>query len=434
MRLRILLVNPWIYDFAAYNLWARPLGLLRVAEYLSGFEADISLIDCTDAGAPRRYGTGRFRAEEVEKPEALRSVGLRYKRYGIGIDDLARSIREQGAFDCVLMTSLMGYWYPGVVRATEVIREVLGDIPVVLGGIYATLYPEHALACSGADFIYRGGLSRNLVFALSTFGFRMKKKRKGGPLPYYRLGLYQHFPFAPLQLSTGCPCACPYCASALLAPVCERRPPLEVLREIGELYDIGVREYAFYDDALLLDADRSLVPLLEGVREKGLALNFHCPNGLHARCIDRKTARLMRETGFRTLRLSLETVNEERQRETGGKINCRDFERAVRLLQAEGFDKRELGAYLLYGLPGQEWGEVEEGVGFLQSLGVTVHLAEFSPIRGTRVWEELVRKGEIDDGIDPLLTNNSVFSALHSGYDPEKVKRTKLAVKEYNGR
>jgi hypothetical protein len=35
MKPRILLVNPWIYDFAAFNFWLRPLGLLMVAEYLS---------------------------------------------------------------------------------------------------------------------------------------------------------------------------------------------------------------------------------------------------------------------------------------------------------------------------------------------------------------------------------------------------------------
>ena len=27
---KILLVNPWIYDFAAYDLWVKPLGLLYI--------------------------------------------------------------------------------------------------------------------------------------------------------------------------------------------------------------------------------------------------------------------------------------------------------------------------------------------------------------------------------------------------------------------
>ncbi|HMK76095.1 MAG TPA: B12-binding domain-containing radical SAM protein, partial [Thermodesulfobacteriota bacterium] len=44
----ILLINPWITDFAAYNFWIKPLGLLRIASLLrmNGFR--ITLIDCTD--------------------------------------------------------------------------------------------------------------------------------------------------------------------------------------------------------------------------------------------------------------------------------------------------------------------------------------------------------------------------------------------------
>jgi hypothetical protein len=32
--MRALLVNPWICDFATYDLWAKPLGLLQIAAYL----------------------------------------------------------------------------------------------------------------------------------------------------------------------------------------------------------------------------------------------------------------------------------------------------------------------------------------------------------------------------------------------------------------
>ena len=29
--MRLLLVNPWIYDFVAYDLWSKPLGLIKIA-------------------------------------------------------------------------------------------------------------------------------------------------------------------------------------------------------------------------------------------------------------------------------------------------------------------------------------------------------------------------------------------------------------------
>ena len=34
----ILLVNPWIHDFAAYDFWAKPLGLLTLGA-ATGYDA-----------------------------------------------------------------------------------------------------------------------------------------------------------------------------------------------------------------------------------------------------------------------------------------------------------------------------------------------------------------------------------------------------------
>jgi molybdenum cofactor biosynthesis enzyme MoaA len=141
----------------------------------------------------------------------------------------------------------------------------------------------------------------------------------------------------------------------------------------------------------------------------------------------------MRKSGFRTIRLSLETVDAERLDRTGGKVRREDLEYAVENLRARGFTKQEIGVYLMYGLPGQGLDEVREGVRFLEGLGVTIHLTEFSPIRGTRCWDDLVRSGVIPDDLDPLLTNNTIFSSLYSGYDPAEIADLKLSVKLYNG-
>ncbi|HEX8949176.1 MAG TPA: B12-binding domain-containing radical SAM protein [Dissulfurispiraceae bacterium] len=430
MKLKILLVNPWIYDFAAFNLWARPLGLLKVAEYLSAFDVELSFIDCTDAFDAKRYGAGRYRAEIVEKPQVLRGIPRHYKRYGIGIEEFTARLRRLLPFDIVLVTSLMSYWYPGVQKAVELVREAAGDVPVVLGGAYATLCMDHAGKHSGADFIYHGNAGRALDFSLYTFGFRAKRKR--GPVPYYKLGLYRDMPFAPLLTSTGCPFRCSYCASGLLHPRYSRRPHEEVAEEVKELYAMGVRDYTFYDDALLVDSGEHIKPILREIARAGIEAGMHAPNGLHARFVDGELAKLLKRSGFRTIRLSLETVDGSRQKATGGKIDNGAFETAVAHLKQQGFTKRELGAYLMYGLPGQGLAEVREGVDFLKSLGVRIHLAEFSPIKGTELWDEMVRGGAIEDGIDPLLTNNTVFSQLFSGYDPGEVKELKLDVKMYN--
>ncbi len=431
MKLKILLVNPWIYDFAAFNLWARPLGLFRVAEYLSSFDTELSFIDCTGSCTEGRFGSGKYRAETVIKPSVLETVPRVFKRYGIGVDEFIQQVKAAMPFDAVLMTSVMSYWYPGVQKATELIRELAGDVPVILGGIYATLYHEHAVNASGADFIFRGPLTGGLNFALSTFGFKLKKK--GDKIPYYRLNFYTDSAFAPIQTSAGCPFRCAYCASELLSggEYC-RRSPGEVLTEILELHDKGARDYAFYDDALLYDAGNHAKAILKGIAGSGFHAGFHTPNGLHARFVDEDVAWLMRRAGFKTIRLGFETVDLKRQHDPGAKVTNSDLERAVALFKQCGFTKKELGVYLMYGLPGQDLYEVIKGVSFLKTLEVGIYLAEFSPVRGTRSWNELLQSGMIDDRLDPLLTNNTVFPFLYSGYDAGAVKSLKLAVKAYN--
>jgi radical SAM superfamily enzyme YgiQ (UPF0313 family) len=412
------------------NLWSRPLGLLRVAEYLSQFDLDLRLIDCTDIFKDKRYGTGKYPRQIVEKPKVLKPIPRHFARYGMGINDFKEILKKHLPSDIVLVTSIMSYWYLGVQKVIELVKALSPHTTVILGGIYVTLYHEHASKYSGADFIYKGYIDKGIEIVLNNLGYTLKKKQP--PKPYYKLGLYQWYPFAPILTSTGCPYRCSYCASPILFDGFHQREPSQVINEIKELYDIGVRDYAFYDDALPVNADTHLKIILKEIIKLNLEVRFHCPNGIHARLIDDELAYLMKKSGFTTLRLGLETIDEKRQMETGGKITTREFISAVNILKKQGFKKEHIGIYLMYGLPDQSLEEVKEGVKFLKSLNVRINLTEFSPIPGTSCWEELKRKGIINDNIDPLLTNNTVFSYLYSGYDWNELERLKLDVKEYN--
>jgi radical SAM superfamily enzyme YgiQ (UPF0313 family) len=430
VRLRILLINPWIYDFAATNMWSRPLGLLKVAEFLSGYDVELTLLDCLDVAMEKRYGCGSYPREVVDKPECLAPVPRRFARYGITGREFTEALLSRDRPDLVLVTSIMSYWYPGVQQVVGIVRETWRGVPVVLGGVYATLWSGHALEASGADGVYKGAVGEELIFFLRTFGFRIRKK--GEERPYYSLGLYRRYPFAPLLTGTGCPYRCAYCASDLLWGGPDRRPPRDVVAAIMDLRDMGVRDFAFYDDALLADADMHIKVILKEVISRDPGVRFHCPNGLHARFIDDELAYLMKSSGFRTLRLGLETVDSERQASTGGKAVSRELEQAVVSLKKHGFTKDEIGVYLMYGLPGQSLEEVREGISFLKSLKARIHLTEFSPIPGTRCWNELLSEGIVTESMDPLLTNNTVFSRLFSGYDHEELEGLKLDVKRYN--
>jgi radical SAM superfamily enzyme YgiQ (UPF0313 family) len=170
-----------------------------------------------------------------------------------------------------------------------------------------------------------------------------------------------------------------------------------------------VQDFAFYDDALLVDADRHARVLLDEILERSLQCRFHTPNGLHASYIDEALANKMYEAGFKTIRLGLETSNVPEQVRTGGKTTNEAFEHAVRNLRAAGFHPGQVTAYIMMGLPGQSLSDVLESVAFVHACGITAQIALYSLIPGTSEWERAVGQWGFDAHADPLLHNDSIY-------------------------
>ena len=110
----IVCLNPWAYDFAAHDFFARPLGLLYVAGVVRAAGYQVAMLDC--ASRPPGHGSpkGRWPKEILPTPQPLRDVPRHYGRYGMSLAGvhaaLASLPQEPAAF---LVTSLMTYWYPG---------------------------------------------------------------------------------------------------------------------------------------------------------------------------------------------------------------------------------------------------------------------------------------------------------------------------------
>jgi radical SAM superfamily enzyme YgiQ (UPF0313 family) len=355
MKPSLILINPWIYDFAAYDLWSKPRGLLYLAGYLRRCGFKIHLIDCLDVHHPgmkgdgsrknptrRLYGTGKFYKEKVSTPLSLKEVPRAYSRYGITRDFFIKELEGVRQPEAILVTSLMTYWYPGVVEAIKLAKEHHPGVPVILGGIYARLCREHALRFSSADLV-ASEIGPNMLDQVGDLLERYDVSQPQGPSTgaksyYPAFDMLRKMDYACLLTSTGCPYKCRYCASSFLNPVSSRREPGEILDEI--LYwhrDFGVRDFAFYDDALLARSDVRMAPVLEDLSRRKLNLRFHAPNGLHVREITPEMARLLFLSGFRTIRLGLETSDLQLHRDLGNKVGKGEFERAVEILRKAGF-------------------------------------------------------------------------------------------------
>ena len=235
--------------------------------------------------------------------------------------------------------------------------------------------------------------------------------------PFPAHDLIRKLDFAAVLTARGCPMTCSYCAVRLVSPGFRQRDPRQVVDELQWCYEaFGTQNFAFYDDALLLNARKHIHKILDLVLDRGLKFYFHTPNSMHAQVIDPELAHKMYAAGFKTVRISLETSDVTRQKLTGPKVTNNGFTRAVERLKAAGFTAKDIGVYLLMGLPGQPLEEVVESIRFVHERDVQVRLAEFTPIPGTVEWERASEVYGFDPDSDPLLHNNCVFS-LHLGHN-----------------
>jgi len=419
-----LFINPWIYDFAAHDLWAKPLGLLTIASAVRRAGYTVRLIDCMDRHHPSLsygkelkikkglFGTGKFLRTEVPKPPPLAHIKRRYSRYGISVEAFFRDLSAVDSPPAIIVTSLMTYWYQGVVEAIRAARKVHPNAPVILGGIYARLCPEHAKKTSGADIVFEG--TGEIPFLIDFL-----KKTGASPgigpsdaqcHPYPAFDLLHGLDYLCILTSRGCPYKCSYCASRILHAGFTRREPWQVLSEIRYWHENhGIRDFAFYDDALLAGPNKPIKELLNGIIGLDQGLRLHTPNAIHAKEINGETARLLHRAGFKTIRLGLETADFNIHRRLDNKIREGDFERAVDALLNAGFSASALGAYILAGLPGQEPEDVNNSLSLVERSGIVPFIAEYSPIPGTALWPEAVRDSEYEIEAEPLYHNNTLI-------------------------
>lgn len=449
MKPRALLINPWIYDFSAYNSWYRPLGLLSIASLLRINGVDGSFIDCLEEEAGAIYGVrftpgkmkpdgdGTYLRERIEKPSPLRMIPRNYHRFGLPPARVREKLGALARPDVILITTMLTYWYPGLFAMIALVREIFPGVPVVIGGNYVTLCPEHAKK-SGADFLLPGEGEKTLpALFKELLGIDLQNLPDPENLdsfPYPAFDLIDRPASLPVMTSRGCPFRCSYCASHLLYPAFRRRDPILVADEIAFWHSrFGTGNFSFYDDALLVDSQNMAIPLLKEIIRRDLPLQFHCPNGLHLREITPEIGNLMRKAGFKTIRFGFETSDLVRQKQTGGKVNNAQLAEALKNLKDAGFSPWEMGIYILCGLPGQTEEEVAESIRYVQSLGARPILTEYSPIPGTGLWEDAVASSCYPIADEPLFHNNTLLPCRNASLTIDSYRRLKLLTRERKG-
>ena len=441
--MKVLMVNPYIYDFTAYDLWLRPLGLLYIASILKKYtDSELYWLDALDRFQDNAFlpgdpalkrshtnGSGKYHREILKKPGIYRDVPRNYSRYGIPFETFREKIEQIPPVNMIFMTSLMTYWVDGIHITIKTLKEKFPTATVVLGGILPSLVPVNQLKKTiDADYFIDGyGETRILDIIKDNNGkiYPHPDFSHIDNIPTPAVEFLNNRSTLPLLTSRGCPFHCTYCASGILNKKFLERSQKNILEEIHFMHDTyGTKHFIIFDDALLINKRSRFLKVFWEVKET-LDVHFHTPNGLHVGEIDRETAEIFFQSGFKTLRLSFESTSTEILSRSSNKVTVRQMVSAVEHLEAAGYERKDIGVYLLFGLPGQKGNDIEAALHFARDLGVTPHLAYFSPVPGTVDFFNLQKSGILSTPVNLYETNKIFFVYNKSGFTHQEIHHIK---------
>ncbi len=455
MSQKVILIYPPVYDFAAFDLYNKPLGLLYVGAFLreSGYEP--VLIDAMDRYHPkmlrqglmdkaRPNGTGKYYQQRIERPAQLAHIPRNYYRFGMPEDIIAELLSEyrDDPPAAVIITSMMTYWYPGVAQTIALARKILPNTPIGLGGVYARLMPEHARRVCKPDQLFETSDPADVVNWINKLTDNRTTCLSGRPFedwPAPAYELYHQLPYLMLMTSLGCPYRCDYCSSRFLQPELQQLSPQRFIDQFKNLIPLLKPEphyrIALADDALLVNADNHFIPILDQIAALKIPTRFYTPNGLHCRFISPQVAQRMYDNGFEMIRLSYEASDEATrwQQASDNKVNDHYFYEAMENLNQAGYQTNQLEAYVLVGMPGQTLEETAASAQAAHRAGLRVRLCQFTPIPHTPLFKTACQEYGIDPD-EPLLHNNSILATLDRRVSMDEFQKFKNLIHHLNGK
>lgn len=352
---KALLINPPIYDTQYWAYWSQPHGLLKVATWLkdNGY-TDLRLIDCLATDEKRRVRHHlRDRVERGNITKVRRAFGMSLGELRSHLQEHADGSRFRP--DEVWITSIMTYWWESTRDVIELIESVFGKPTprILVGGIYPTLYPEHA----DANLRRRTALQdEELVIVDGNLSPEAANARTD--LTLYDDPIYSTQPkYAIITGSRGCPFDCAYCAQLKLNSGHRRvynRDPEDIADEVEDKQKrFGIREFAFYEDNLLFNR-QDFLDRLAAIRKRGLKIEIYAPEGIEPRLVEFELMSEMRASGFKKIHLALETIDNDIARGWNRRqATIEKFDQAIDILQRVGFKvgSQDMNAFVIFGIP-----------------------------------------------------------------------------------
>ena len=317
-------------------------------------------------------------------PLGLLKLGAYHLKRGDRVEFVRGRVIPRHPPDIIYVTSLFTWSWRPVWEAVRFYKWLYLDAKVILGGIYATLLPEHAKQ-SGADEVKIGLLELSIEELHPAYELLLSvPKWKGWN------GFLVH-------ASRGCVNRCSYCAVWRLEPLFIQRKTIRNFVNFSR-YKYS-KLYMLDNNFLALRRRNSILDELEELVLVKRIINYLDFNqGLDVRFLDSEFANFLSKIRKRikdnlVIRLALDSLG-----------YAHEFEEAVKLLKDAGIPTRQVIVYCLYNFD-ETPNEFFQRVRIILNAGCAAYPMRYQAIEGKHA-----------------LTKNS-FIDWDAGWTPELAER-----------
>jgi radical SAM superfamily enzyme YgiQ (UPF0313 family) len=316
-------------------------------------------------------------------------------------------------------------------------KQVNPDIVTCIGGAHATSYYNKFAGTPEIDFIFRGEVELSFPIFLEQLGEERPDFSKvrglvftgnnelvvndmdqennldvikipdydAIKLDYYvRHGYRWNCPpniNAPVWITRGCPYRCGFCAAPELngKPVRTHSVPYMVEWIKYLYYERDTRWINIIDDNFTYHKKyaKEFCRAIINLDLKGL--HFGTPNGIRLQRGDKELWRLMKQAGWKTLMVAPETGSERTQKLMKKDIKLETVPGIVQDIKEAGL---KVQGFFIVGYPGERPEDLGDSLDLIRKCKFNfVFLNSFQPLPGTPIYDDLVKAGEIPDGLLP---------------------------------
>ena len=298
-----------------------PIGLLKLASYLRSKSIEVKLIRYEDK---KNIDSSQANFDHLDEPKNL------FKP------------------DLICVTSIFTYWSKYVIDAVQHYKNKYPKTPIIVGGVYASLMPEHCKKHTKCDDVITGTVSDAEKLT-----------------PAYDL---VDVDYQILHTTRGCIRKCGFCGTYIIEP--------KFLSKKTIKDEIIKKKLVFYDNNLLANPyiKNILEELIELKKEHKISY-VESQSGFDGRILRKhpELCKMLKDAGFKNLRIAWDNKYEEAPL----------IKQQIQILLDAGFTHKDISVFMVYNyeLP---YTELEKKRVKCAEWGVQIMDCRFRPLNVTK--------------------------------------------------